>query len=154
MEHTSESQAPVSVAGDSAFRAALEVRAVTSRLRRRVMAVADDESLTGGQAAVLMRIASGDVTTASALAIAERVSPQAIAATLGALQQRGYVLRTPDPTDGRRHLVEVTDAGRARVERTRDAGREWLETALAEQYTEAERQTIIAAMALLERVLA
>ena len=63
-------------------------------------------------------------------------------------------MRSPDPSDGRRQLVEATDHGRARVEDARDAGREWLETALAERYTEAERQTIIAAMALLERVLA
>ena len=139
--------------GQSAFRAALDVRAVTSRLRRRVMAVSDDESLTGGQAAVLMRIARGGTTSASALAVAEHVSPQAMAITLGVLQERGYIVRSPDPADGRRQLVEVTDQGRARVEDARDAGREWLETALAEQYTETERQTIITAMSLLARLL-
>lgn len=153
MERASEMRTSPTGAAGSAFRAALDLRAVTSRLRRRVMAVTDDESLTGGQAAVLMRIARGDATTASALAVAERVSPQAMAVTLGALRQRGYIVRSPDPTDGRRQLVEVTSEGRARVEEARDAGREWLETALSEQCTEAERQTIITAMAILERLI-
>jgi len=153
MERASTAPTASASAAQSAFRAALDVRAVTSRLRRRVMSVTDDESLTGGQAAVLMRIARGGTTSASALAGAEHVSPQAMAVTLGVLQQRGYVVRSPDPSDGRRQLVEATDEGRARVEDARDAGREWLETALAERYTETERQTIIAAMALLERLL-
>lgn len=137
----------------SAFRAALEVRAIMSRLRRRVMAVGDGEDLTSGQASVLIRVARAEATTASALAAAERVKPQSMAATLASLEKAGCIERTPDPTDGRRQIVAATDLGRARVEGALDAGRAWLETTLAEQYTEGERQTIIAAMALLERML-
>ncbi len=55
----------------SAFRTALEVRVITSRLRRRIMSVTDGSDLTSGQASALLRIARGNVTTASALAAAE-----------------------------------------------------------------------------------
>ncbi|MDF0529355.1 MarR family transcriptional regulator [Tsukamurella sp. 8F] len=144
---------PPAVPADSAFRAALDLRAVTSRLRRRIMAITDTDELTPGQASVLMRIARGEAMTASALARAERVTPQSMTVTVAALQRAGYVTRTADPGDGRRQLLEATEAGRARVDGALDAGRAWLETALAEQYSEDERQTIIAAMTLVERIL-
>ncbi len=102
---------------------------------------------------MLIRVSRAGASTASALAALERVKPQSMAVTLAALEQAGCIVRTPDPLDGRRQIVEATELGRARVEGALDAGRAWLETAMAEQYTEAERQTIIAAMALLERLV-
>lgn len=75
-----------------------------------------------------------------------------MAATLAALDQFGLIQRNPDPGDGRRQLVTLTDAGRERVEGTRQARSEWLARAFEERCTEDERQTVIEAMALLERL--
>lgn len=75
-----------------------------------------------------------------------------MAATLAALDQYGLIQRNPDPGDGRRQLVTLTDAGRERVEGTRQARSEWLARALQDRCTEDERQTVIEAMALLERL--
>jgi DNA-binding MarR family transcriptional regulator len=137
----------------SALQASLDVRVVIGRLRRRLMAVTDADDLTPTQASVLMRLGRGDVSTASALAIAEHVRPQSMAVTLSALEQLGLISRTPDPSDGRRQIVELTDAGRERVEGARAAGHEWLATSFQTQLTEDERQAVIAAMALLERLV-
>ncbi|MEH0108102.1 MarR family transcriptional regulator [Tersicoccus sp. MR15.9] len=137
----------------SASRAAVAVRATVSRVRRRIMAVTDGADLTPSQASALMRIARNEAATASGLAAAEKVTPQSIAVTIAALDRDGYIVRTPDPRDGRRQLLEATEKGRNRVEGALDAGRAWLETALADRFSETERQSIIAAMGLLERLL-
>ncbi|MEV0151181.1 MULTISPECIES: MarR family transcriptional regulator [unclassified Nonomuraea] len=93
----------------------------------------------------------GDAS-ASDLAAAERVRPQAVAPTLAVLEERGLIERRPDPGDGRRQLVSLSPAGRALFEDSRRAGEEWLTRAMQEHYTEAERQTLIQAIALLERL--
>ncbi|MBO0868198.1 MAG: MarR family transcriptional regulator [Micromonosporaceae bacterium] len=139
--------------GASALRASLDIRVVVSRLRRRLMEVTDAEDITPAQASVLMRLGKGDVSTASALATAEHVRPQSMAVTLSTLEQLGLISRTPDPTDGRRQIIELTAAGRRRVAGAKRAGAEWLATSLQTQFTEAERQTVIAAMGLLERLV-
>jgi DNA-binding MarR family transcriptional regulator len=136
----------------SALQASLDVRVVVSRLRRRLMAVTDAAGITPAQASVLMRVGRGDVATASALAAAEHVKPQSMAVTLASLEQLGFIARTPDRSDGRRQIIELTPAGRDRMEGVIDVGREWLAVALQTRFTEDERQLIIAAMALLERL--
>ncbi|MFD7161015.1 MarR family transcriptional regulator [Kribbella sp. NPDC059898] len=50
-------------------------------------------------------------TTASALGRHLGVSKQAAAKTVAALTQLGYTTTTPDPTDGRRQLLQVTPRG-------------------------------------------
>lgn len=137
----------------SALRASLDVRVVVSRLRRRLMEVADADDITPGQASVLARLGRGDVSTASALATAEHVRPQSMAVTLAQLEQMGLITRTPDPSDGRRQIIELTAVGRERVEGARQAREEWLTTSFQAEFTEDERQVIIAAMALLERLV-
>jgi len=54
-------------------------------------------------------------TTATALAKQEQISPQSMGETLAILEQRGLIARVPDPDDGRRVILSLTDAGRAAV---------------------------------------
>ncbi|GGU15447.1 MarR family winged helix-turn-helix transcriptional regulator [Streptomyces daghestanicus] len=137
---------------DSASRAARDLSVVFSRLRRRIREVARDEDLTPSQVSALTLVGKHGAATASALASAEGVRPQSMAATLAALAQHGLIRRTPDPDDGRRHLVALTDAGRARVAGDREARGEWLARAFQERYSEEERRTVLDALALLERL--
>ncbi|MCD0483763.1 MarR family transcriptional regulator [Streptacidiphilus sp. ASG 303] len=136
----------------SATRAAGDVRAVFSRLRRRLRELAGPEDLTPSQVSVATRLHREGPASASGLAAAERVRPQSMAATLAVLEQQGLVRRDPDPGDGRRHLVSLTPAGRARVEGGRQAREEWLARALQDRCTEDERRTVVEAMALLDRL--
>jgi DNA-binding MarR family transcriptional regulator len=137
----------------SALRIALDLRVAVSRLRRRLMEVTDSDDLTPSQASALRRIGGGVTVTASALAAAERVRPQSMAVTLSALEELGLISRTPDPADGRRQIIEVTGAGQERVEGPRYAGAEWLAARVQEEFSEDEQQTILQAIALLERLL-
>ncbi|MFG2584215.1 MarR family winged helix-turn-helix transcriptional regulator [Streptomyces malaysiensis] len=136
----------------SAVRAAHEIRVVIGRLRRRLKETYDNEELTPSQTSVLSRLSKEGPASTSALAAAERVRPQSMAATLAALDDRGLIQRRPDPGDGRRQLVSVSETGSAFLEDKRRAGEEWLTRALETGYTEAERQTILEALALLDRL--
>ena len=138
----------------SAVRAASDVRTVLSRLRRRLREVASLGDLTPSQTSVLSRLEQGSPASASDLAAAERVRPQSMAATLAAIDQFGLIKREPDPADGRRQLISLTDTGRDRIAGSRRAREEWLTRTLADDYTEAERQLIIEALALLGRLVA
>ncbi|MER6981001.1 MarR family winged helix-turn-helix transcriptional regulator [Streptomyces carpinensis] len=136
----------------SAALAARDLRVVFSRLRRRIREVAQDEDLTPSQVSALTLVGKHGAATASALAAAEGVRPQSMAATLAALEQSGLIRRSPDPDDGRRQLVTLTDSGRERIEGNRQVRAEWLTRALEDRYTEDERQTLLTAFALLERL--
>ncbi|MFE7173156.1 MarR family winged helix-turn-helix transcriptional regulator [Streptomyces sp. NPDC057616] len=143
---------PAEGISDSAARAARDLRVVFSRLRRRIREVAESEELTPPQVSALTLIAKHGAATASALAVAEGVRPQSMATTLGALDRHGLIRRSPDPDDGRRQLVTLTDAGRQRVEGDRQAREEWLARALQDRFTEDERQRVLEGLTLLERL--
>ncbi|MDT0544511.1 MarR family transcriptional regulator [Streptomyces sp. DSM 41529] len=136
----------------SAVRAAHETRVVVGRLRRRFKETYDNEELTPTQTAVLSRLSKEGPASTSDLAAAERVRPQSMAATLGVLDERGLIQRRPDPDDGRRQLISLSESGTAYVDDKRRAGEEWLAQALESGYTEEERQDIIKALALLDRL--
>ena len=136
----------------SAATTAREVKVVVSRLRRRIQALAFTDDLSGSQAAVLSRLHKEGPSSSSVLASAESVSHQAIGAILTVLQARGFIQRTPDPTDGRRQLIALTAAGAARVEHTSSEREEWLARALQDRLTEDERRAVRHAMTLLDRI--
>ncbi len=136
----------------SSVRAARDLRVAVSRLRRRLVDVADTHELTPSQLSVLSRLGKEGPASASDLAAAERIRPQSVAATLAVLEERALVIRRPDPGDGRRQLVSLSPAGTALFDDRRRHREEWLSRALEERLTESERQTVIDAAALLERL--
>ncbi|PND58799.1 MarR family transcriptional regulator [Mycobacterium sp. ENV421] len=137
---------------ESSIRAARELRVVFSRLRRRLRAVAADDDLTPSQTAVLLRLFKDGPSSTSQLAGAERVRPQSMAATVAGLDRHGLIDRTPDPDDGRRQLIGLTNVGRRRAESDRKVREEWLVRAMQDRYTEDERQVINDALTLLGRL--
>ncbi|WLQ37920.1 MarR family transcriptional regulator [Streptomyces castrisilvae] len=152
-EVTRTSRTTADGVSESAARAAHEVRVVFSRLRRRMRETYDPGDLTPTQTSVLSRLDKDGEASVSDLAAAERVRHQSVAATVGVLAERGLVARRPDPGDGRRQLVFVTGQGHAFLEDRRRAGEGWLTRALADECTEEERRTLLAATALLERII-
>jgi DNA-binding MarR family transcriptional regulator len=131
---------------------AVDLRAVLARLLRKLRETTND-AITPSQASALSRLGKGGVSTVSALALAERVRPQSMAAIVESLESLGFVSRSPDPSDGRRQIVDLTDAGWAQIAGQKEAGVAWLDHALTEQVSEAELMTLAAATAILERIL-
>jgi DNA-binding MarR family transcriptional regulator len=140
------------VVTEEAARAAHQVRVVFSRLRRRLKEIAGRLDLTPSQISVLSRIDKSGAATASELAAAERIRPQSMAAILAVLEEQGLVQRHPDPLDGRRQQVTLTPLGVERTEGDRQTREEWLARAIQERYTDAERRTVVEALALLDRL--
>jgi DNA-binding MarR family transcriptional regulator len=108
--------------------------------------------LTLPESSALTRLDRGGPATASALAKLEQISPQSMGATLGALEAKGLIERRPDPGDGRRAVLSVTDAGSRLLRDKRNARTERLAKALSAGFTPAEIQLLAAASPLLERL--
>jgi DNA-binding MarR family transcriptional regulator len=136
----------------SAVQASTDIRVAFGRLRRRLREVATGAELSAAQVSVLARLNKEEAASASALAKLEGVRPQSMAATIAALEERGLVTRTPDASDGRRQLLTLTDDGRDAERGNKQARAEWLALVLDTSCTEEERQTVIAAAAVLDRV--
>ncbi len=125
------------------------VRLLVQRLRQ-TQAVEGD--LTSSETSALARIDRVGPTTAAELARLERISPQSMGATLGALEERGLVRRAPDPDDGRRLIMSLTDEGQQLLRRRRQARNELLSHALADGFTRAELAQLLVAAPLIERL--
>jgi DNA-binding MarR family transcriptional regulator len=120
-------------------------------IRRLRQAPVQDE-LTTPELEALSRLDRAGSATPSELARAEQISPQAMGATVSALAGRGLVERRPDPGDGRRTVLSLTEAGREVVRSKRTARTRQLAKALADGFTQAELEVLLAAAPLIERL--
>ena len=75
-----------------------------------------------------------------------------MATTVADLLADGYVSRRPDPGDGRRMLLELTEGGRAMIEADRRKREGWLIAAIADHLDEDEQQALARAVPLLRRL--
>jgi DNA-binding MarR family transcriptional regulator len=121
-------------------------------LLRRLRQVQVAGELTLPESSALVRLDRGGPATPSALARLEQISPQSMGATLAALEARGLIERHPDPQDGRRSVMSVTEAGRQMLGDKRDARAEQLARALSAGFTPAELKQLMTAAPLLERL--
>jgi DNA-binding MarR family transcriptional regulator len=124
-------------------------------LRRRLRQM-KAERATGGvtlpESAALVRLDRAGPATSSTLARQEQISPQSMGATLGGLEARGLVGRQPDPLDGRRVVLSITEAGRQVLRDRQGEHTKLLAQALATGFTPGEVDVLRAAAPLLERL--
>ncbi|MFJ9350525.1 MarR family winged helix-turn-helix transcriptional regulator [Streptomyces sp. NPDC101237] len=124
-----------------------------SALIRRVRQVPVDGGLTMPERTALSHLDRSGPTTSSALARQVQITAQAMGATLSALRARGLVERRPDPNDGRRMVLSVTDAGRDALQDKRNARAELIARSLTSgAFTPAELEQLASAASLLERL--
>jgi DNA-binding MarR family transcriptional regulator len=128
------------------------LRVSISLLLRRMRQVHVEGELTLPETSALARLDRGGPATPSALARVEQISPQSMGATLGALEGRGLIERRPDPQDGRRAVMSLTEAGQQVVRNKRSARTEQLAQALSAGFTRAELQQLMTAAPLIERL--
>ncbi len=121
-------------------------------LLRRLRQVHVEGELRLPESSALARLDRDGPITASGLARLEQISPQSMGATLGALEARGLVKRAPDPQDGRRVILSLTEAGTTVLRSRRNERAERLAQALTERFTRSELEQLMAAAPLLERL--
>ena len=131
---------------------AAALRVSIGLLVRRMRQIPVEGELTLSETSALARLDRGGPTTPGALAKQEQISPQSMGATLAALEARGLIGRAPDPEDGRRAVMSITDVGLALLRSRRNAKVQQLARALAADFTPAERDQLAAVAPLLERL--
>jgi DNA-binding MarR family transcriptional regulator len=124
---------------DDPARLASDLRVVLGQLVRRLRT---QHRFPLAQGMVLGRLDRCGAMGVSDLAAAERVRPQSMAQTVSDLESDGYVARHPDPTDGRRALVDFTEKGRAALEEDRRHREGWLAREIDE--LDPEEQAVMA----------
>jgi DNA-binding MarR family transcriptional regulator len=124
-----------------------------SVLLRRVRQVPTEGGLTMPERTALSCLDRSGPTTSSALAREVQITAQAMGETLGALRARGLIERRPDPDDGRRAVLMVTEAGSRALEDKRNARAELIARALTSSaFTPTELAQLAASAPLLERL--
>lgn len=128
---------------------AADLRVVLGQLVRRLRA---EHRFPMAQASVLGRLDREGTTSIGSLAVAEKVRPQSMAQTVADLQEAGLVSRRPDPADGRRTLIELTEEGRRTLQAYRRDREGWLAQAIERDLSEAEQRKLAGAVELLRRL--
>ena len=119
---------------------------------RRVRQTPVQDAVSQPEMSALGRMDEAGPATPSALARAERITPQAMGATVSELVRRGLAERHPDPGDGRLTIVSLTEAGRQVVRNKESARIRQLAGALSEKFTSGELEVLMAAAPLIERL--
>lgn len=121
-------------------------------LVRRMRQLKAEGELTLPESSALARLDRAGTATSSDLARQEQISPQSMGATLAGLERRGLVRRRPDPQDGRRIMMSLTQAGHEMLTDRRAARTLRIADALSAGFTPAELDQLTAAVPLLERL--
>ncbi|MGH3286918.1 MAG: MarR family winged helix-turn-helix transcriptional regulator [Streptosporangiaceae bacterium] len=120
--------------------------------KRRLRQMPAEGELSLPESSALRRLERGGPATVTALAKAEQISVQSMGTTLHTLEARRLIDRHPDPADGRRSVMSVTEAGLVALNDKRNARIAQLARALAAEFTPAERGQLMAALPLIERL--
>ncbi len=128
---------------------ASELRVVLGRLMRRLRV---EHRFPLSHGTVLGRLDREGSQSVSDLAQAESIRPQSMAQTVGDLEHDGLVERRPDPSDGRRALVELTEAGHLALAADRRRREGWLASAIDTEMSPGEQALLQEAVTLLERL--
>jgi DNA-binding MarR family transcriptional regulator len=126
-----------------------ELRVVVGQLLRRLRA---EHRFSLSQGAVLGRLDRQGTMSIGELALAERVRPQSMAQTIAEMESERLLARRPDPSDGRRMLIDLTPHGRTVLEEDRRQREGWLALAIEEDLSPAERRILARALPLLRRL--
>ena len=132
---------------------AADIRALTAQLRRRLRDESPPHGMTPSEQAVVIRLGYDGPQTLTGLAQAEGMRSQSMGATVATLKARGLVVGTPDPTDGRQTLLDLTEACRDLIKAHRAARDDWLSQAIATRFTPEEQTAVATGVDLLKRLL-
>jgi DNA-binding MarR family transcriptional regulator len=114
------------------------------------MSAGDD--LTASRLAALGTIESLGPITLGDLAEAEQVQPPSMTRIVARLEETGLARRVVDPADRRVARVEITDAGRQTLARSRTRKAAFLAKRVARLSAE-DRATLAAALPILEQLI-
>jgi len=101
------------------------------RIARRIRQQRHDDTLSDSQLSVLYVLTHHGGSTLAALAEHERVTPPSMNRTVNCLRDEALITRSSSPDDGRKVLIDATDAGADLVNKTRQRRAEWFAAELS-----------------------
>ncbi|MFD0902047.1 MarR family winged helix-turn-helix transcriptional regulator [Actinomadura sediminis] len=135
-----------------------ELRISIARLSRRLRTLRPEASEGGAESplpltqfAALAAIERHGSMTPRELADHEKVQPPSMTRVIGHLEERGLVLRSPHPTDGRQVVLQATERGCALLAAERRRKEAWLSRCLGE-LTEDEREILRRAAPVIDKL--
>lgn len=132
---------------------AQDLRALLSKLKRRLREQGNMGDLTPSQVSVLLRLEKEGPATAASLARADGIRPQSMGPLIAALETAGLVSGAPDPNDGRQTLLSLTDACHKWANEARSAKQDWLTRAIQTRLSPQEQNELAASLELLKRLV-
>jgi DNA-binding MarR family transcriptional regulator len=130
---------------------AAELRTSVMRLARRLRRMRADTSLGLGQLAALGTLDRHGPMTPGELAAHERVQPPSMTRIVKALEETGYLTRTPHPTDGRQVVLALTPDGERMLREDRRQREAWLAQRLRDLSAD-DRELLLRAAEVLDRL--
>lgn len=128
-----------------------DLRIAILRLNRRMRLERASSEVTDSQLSVLFALLREGAQTLGALSEHERVTPPSMNRTVNALVEAGLVTRGSAPDDGRKVLIEMTDAGTEVARETKRRRAAWFTRQLA-SLTPEQRAVIDAATPILREL--
>ncbi|KAF1029801.1 MAG: putative HTH-type transcriptional regulator [Pseudomonas sp.] len=128
-----------------------DLRKVVGDLVRKVRSEADTPS--SAQSETLGFIDRQGSASISEIAAFRHVKHQSMRLVVEQLEAQQWVSRMPDPTDGRRQLIALTQSGSAALQASRNQRSQWLATQLQQKASADELQTLRNAIEILGRLL-
>jgi DNA-binding MarR family transcriptional regulator len=131
---------------------ASRLRLAVVRLNRRLRAQREVEAVvTLTQLSAMASLHRHGAMSPGELATRERVQPPSMTRVIAALVERGFVDRSPHPTDGRQTVVALTGTGRDYVDAEVTARERWLDARLGELSAD-ERDVLYRAAEIIDRI--
>lgn len=128
-----------------------DVRIAVARLSRRLRRSVADETLSFPHMSALGTLDKCGPLTLQELSAKERITAPSMLKTVNALVEHGYLARRPHDTDGRKQLLNITEAGFAMMDQTRRQRNLWLAERL-DALTADERATLANAAGIMQKL--
>jgi DNA-binding MarR family transcriptional regulator len=132
---------------------AADIRVGFGKLKRRLREEGGSAEVTPSQAAALAQLEKLGTATVTELAQAEGVRPQSMGATIASLEATGFIIGTPDPTDGRRTILSLSPAAIERFSANRTAREGWLFQAIQQTLNADEQRDLARGFAVLGKLV-
>ena len=136
-----------------AWELAAQLRLMVARLNRTLLKKAGANQLSLSHTCVLIRLEREGPNSVSELARAEGMRPQSMSEIIAELDTAGLIRGTPDPADGRRTVISLTDAGWDAIKLSRAERQDWLVHMIGAKFSTAELKQLLATMELLARLI-
>lgn len=139
--------------GSDAAALARELRSFMGLFRRSLWEQSDTGDLTPSQISAILRLEEKGFATTSELAKAEGMRPQSMGAIIAALEAAGMVRAGPDPEDGRKTRLSLTETCLTWLNEGRAHRQDWLLRGIETRLSGAEQAQALAALPLLRRLV-